>query len=113
VYGDNQGVAWATGILVSLRRNCKDYLTSTGGRYCEGKQTDEMVASARGGYTTNIKLGESPFSHVDHIHTAMKGSAKISTPSGVAQAGALMRIWCDGQRSGERALLATRARVAR
>jgi hypothetical protein len=40
--------AWATGILVSLRRNCKDYLTSTDGRYCEGKQTDEMVASARG-----------------------------------------------------------------
>jgi hypothetical protein len=40
--------AWATGILVSLRRNCKDYLTSTDGRYCEGKQTDKMVASARG-----------------------------------------------------------------
>ena len=53
-----------------------------------------------GGYTTNIKLGESPFSHVDHIHNAMKGSAEISTPSGVApkKAGTLMGIWCDGQK---------------
>jgi hypothetical protein len=40
--------AWATGIMVSLRRNCKDYLTSTGGRYCGGNQTGEVITSARG-----------------------------------------------------------------
>ena len=28
----------------------------------------------------------------------MKGSAKISTSSGVAQAGPLMGIWCDGKK---------------
>jgi hypothetical protein len=31
--------AWATGILASLRRNCKDYLTSSNGRYAKGNQT--------------------------------------------------------------------------
>ena len=55
------------------------------------------------GYTTNIKLGEAPFSQVDHIHNAMKGSAKISTSSEVAQAGPLMGIWCDGKKWRARA----------
>ena len=40
--------AWATGILVSLRRNCKDYLNSTDGRYCDKYQTTPMIDAARG-----------------------------------------------------------------
>ena len=40
--------AWATGILVSLRRNCKDYLNSTDGRYSDKNQTTPMIDAARG-----------------------------------------------------------------
>ena len=40
--------AWATGILVSLRRNCKDYLNSTDGRCSDKNQTTPMIDAARG-----------------------------------------------------------------
>jgi hypothetical protein len=94
--------AWATGVLASLRRNCKDYLTSSNGRYAKGNQTKEMVDAARHGYRTNIKMGETPFSHVDTFWNAMKGSAKISTVSGAVQAGTLNCDFNDGQKHHER-----------
>ena len=72
------------------------------GRYAKGNQTKEMVDAARHGYRTNIKMGETPFSHVDTFWNAMKGSAKISTVSGAVQAGTLNCDFNDGQKHHER-----------
>ena len=52
--------------------------------------------------TSSSASHESSFSHLDHIHHAMKGSAKISTSSGMVQAGSTNGDWCDGAKYHER-----------
>ena len=48
--------AHATGALISLDRNCKQWLTKHDGQYAPAKWTDEMEEALSGCYRENIKL---------------------------------------------------------
>jgi hypothetical protein len=52
--------------------------------------------AARSGNRKNIKMGETPFSHIDSTYRATKGNAKISALSGSVQSGVLNGDFNDG-----------------
>ena len=82
-------VSHAEGIMKCLFHNTQDWLTHLDGSLSTHKWTDEMKLDARSWCRENIKLCESVFARVDHIHRKSK-SFKIETVDGVVRA-----MMCD------------------